>query len=192
MQLDKVIVVKTLFLFFSFFNVSNDFKEDKILIFNILYKTRQKFSLCWTSYSKAQLQMFYNNIKNTLFLHSVTHTCSGLSLGAFPQGKKWVYGEWCLGTKRSISCLWHWIRRAWTDFDVHFQRHAIPHSKFSFDKWKCPRSTQPQCQKLMSFRNMKLGGENNSTRRNQTRQQGKNIFLTIKRLFNGINSWMSE
>lgn len=132
-------------------------------------------------------QMFYNNIKNTLFLNSIAHTNSDLSLGAFPQGKKWVYGEWCLGTKRSISHLWHWIRRAWTDFDVHFQRHAFPHSKFSFDKWKCPRSTQLWSQKLMSCRNMKLRGENNLIHGNQTRQQEKNIFLTIEQIFNGLN-----
>lgn len=36
MQLDKVIAVKTLF-----FYVSNDHKEDKIWIFNILYKTNR-------------------------------------------------------------------------------------------------------------------------------------------------------
>ncbi len=146
---------------------SNDHKDEIFWLFNI--QRKQKFSLCWTPGLKAQLQMFYNNIKNTLFLNSIAHTNSDLSLGAFPQGKKWVYGEWCLGTKRSISRPWHWIRRAWTDFDVHFQRHAFPHSKFSFDKWKCPRSTQLWSQILMSCRNMKLRGENNLTHGNQTR-----------------------
>lgn len=81
MQPDKVIGVKK-----CVFYISNDHRG-KMLIIQYT-KQSEILTLLDPRFEKAQLQMFYNNIKNTLFLNSITHTNSGLSLGAFPQGKK--------------------------------------------------------------------------------------------------------
>lgn len=77
MQLDKVISVKRLFFTYQMITKKN------ILEYLIKKALRHSY-FAGPSVFESAITKFYNNIKNTLFLNSVAHANSGLSLEAFP------------------------------------------------------------------------------------------------------------